>query len=385
MDQSRFYNTGLDESNTDPWGTTSFDPALYIGADDSVLRGSIFYNNDVGINIRAAYTGGGSSAENNWFYHNTIYDSNFMDADDKKEYDGVAIMSFTGTGFNMVDNSFVNNIIWKTDTTDHVITRISLDANSGQNTVYVAFAQPLKPGSEVIINHGGSNEEICRIEYRTTTDNYIRCYDDLQYSHEVNEPVSFVDRLIYMGIDSGGLTPEGNVFRNNIFGDPDFDRLYYAPNNKNLKLFELVEADSEWESTNIKDDPLFVAPHVQNFELMDGSPAIDAGSYITKASASGIGTNMVVEDSTAFFSKSAYGLEYDDPELVNDVIFVDNPTAQDFNVEIVDIDYDLNGLTLETSKEWQNDAEIYWCPNGVCFSGSAPDLGARMQISKKKR
>ncbi|BBO82756.1 hypothetical protein DSCO28_33220 [Desulfosarcina ovata subsp. sediminis] len=84
----------------------------------------------------------------------------------------------------------------------------------------------------------------------------------------------------------------------------------------------------------------------------------------------GSGTEMIVEDSIYFYD--GWGI----PGELGDTILVDNPTSEDFKAVISSINYSTHTLTLTTSEQWENGAKIYHCPDGLCFSGDAPDLGA---------
>lgn len=121
------------------------------------------------------------------------------------------------------------------------------------------------------------------------------------------------------------------------------------------------------EANSIIADPKFVnAPerpvgkHGQfDFRLQSNSPAIDAGGPLTRANGAGSGRTIRVDDARYFFD----GYNIADGDFVQ--VGSNNP------VEVTNIDYSTNTLTLASSISW-NDNDWVSLP----YEGSAPDIGA---------
>jgi hypothetical protein len=129
---------------------------------------------------------------------------------------------------------------------------------------------------------------------------------------------------------------------------------------------------SEWGSNNISGDPSFTNPSAGDFSISSGSsPAVDAARWLTEVndSGGGSGTDMVVDDATFFYD--GWGIVGE----TGDTIYVDNPSSADFEAVISSISG--NTITLTASKTWDDNADVYWCPAGVCYSGSTPEIGAK--------
>lgn len=84
---------------------------------------------------------------------------------------------------------------------------------------------------------------------------------------------------------------------------------------------------------------------------------------------------MVVDDAYYFYTT---GSPWNTPgtSMSDDTIYVDNPSSADFITTITAINYGTNTLTLASSQTWDDNADVYHCPDATCFYSSAPDIGA---------
>jgi len=124
---------------------------------------------------------------------------------------------------------------------------------------------------------------------------------------------------------------------------------------------------------NIEKEPMFVLidtgydptiPHAANhdFNLTEGSPMIDAGTYLTTTRAAGTGTEMPVSDAKYFYD--GYGIEGE----AGDTIQLAGQTTR---ARITDINYNTNTLTLDRSLTWTAGQGV-----SLVYSGNGPDIGA---------
>jgi len=108
--------------------------------------------------------------------------------------------------------------------------------------------------------------------------------------------------------------------------------------------------------------PLFVDETVHNFTLQAGSPLIDKGAFLTKASNSGSGTIMQVDDAGFFYD--GYGIE---GEIADEIQL----EGQEEKARILNIDYATNTMTLNRELDWVAGQGV-----SLAYSGAAPDIGA---------
>jgi len=127
---------------------------------------------------------------------------------------------------------------------------------------------------------------------------------------------------------------------------------------------------------NIISDPLFVNTSSGNYHLQSGSPALNAGTYLTTVASgdSGSGTSLVVNDASYF--QDGYGLSNAYSTVHPDCIAVG--TASNY-VCVTAVNYTTNTLTLASSisRSAAQGVYLYSKSDGVqVFTGSAPDIGA---------
>ncbi len=219
-----------------------------------------------------------------------------------------------------------------------------------------------------------------RIYHNTLYDNWINLWvteygdgpgvdDNIIKNNTFSSPDTSVPgyRNVDWKLDSGGA---GNKISDNNFYDGP---IYYGVSRTIAWLEE--NEPSEW-ANNLTVDPKFIDSANEIFTLQPDSSLIDAASHLTESNGSGSSsTFMPVEDSLYFFTTGSPWNVPDD-YIDDDTIYVDNPTSPDFITTVSAINYETNTLTLASPQTWDDNAKIYHCPDGTCFSGSAPDIGA---------
>jgi chitodextrinase len=107
-------------------------------------------------------------------------------------------------------------------------------------------------------------------------------------------------------------------------------------------------------------NPMFVDLTNDNFALQSGSPAIDAGGFLTSTTSAGSGTTIPVADAKYF--NNGYGIS----GVAGDTIMVGSNTAT-----VTGVDYDTNTLTVDRSISWNSGDGVSYP-----YAGSRPDMGA---------
>jgi hypothetical protein len=182
----------------------------------------------------------------------------------------------------------------------------------------------------------------------------------------------------------------GNILYNEFFGnwlyqiEPSDDIGRYLEltyNDAPLMTGCPTCAESLWptEYYNNTDgtDPKLIDPENLDFGLESDSGAIDAAEPLTYTDgvAGGGSSDQLIVDDPYFFQ--ALDFSWALGTWAKDTIYVKGDgSPADFSVQISSIDYGTRTLTLASSQNWEDGASIYWCPQGECFRGSAPDIGA---------
>ena len=198
----------------------------------------------------------------------------------------------------------------------------------------------------------------------------------------INNIISLIEREYFIEVNNGGGDPEpsDNIIENNIFYDEDtgndvsrpwfnddkFINVYWGDLNGARTPTYLDTIDSEWIDNIDNINPNLINPANDDFTLQSNSPAIDTARALTTTTNSNTGTNLEVVDANFFFDGWLI------QGAIADTIYIEDTGA----VLIDSINYNTNVITLSESKTWTSGKKVYQCPEGVCFSGSASDIGA---------
>ena len=169
-----------------------------------------------------------------------------------------------------------------------------------------------------------------------------------------------------------GLDINNNLYTNT-------NTVYFVDFRDNFDWNQLLFSDWQTHLANLggivgqdKDsfiaDPMFVNAPARpvgdysqfDFHLQSGSPAIDAGQFLTETTSAGSGTIMNVADAGYFTD----GLGITEGDLIQ-------LEGQDLTATITSIDYNSNTITLDSSLTWNANQGV-----SLAYSGSAPDIGA---------
>jgi hypothetical protein len=109
-------------------------------------------------------------------------------------------------------------------------------------------------------------------------------------------------------------------------------------------------------------DPQFRDAARHDFRLLDTSPLIDAGAFLTQTSAAGAGTNLAVQDVHSFYD--GFGIAGE----VGDEIQLRGQTE---TARVLRIDAARHTLVLDRALEWEAGQGV-----ALRFNGRGPDIGA---------
>lgn len=133
-------------SETNPYNPTDQgnDPQLYISTEESIYRQNTMYN-DTGMYFYASSAM--KNCENNWLYHNTIY--NAKKHGSSESYVGTLVFSEAGAGYQLKDNFLINNIMWKAEDDQQIfVYAISNNLNPAGNEIsYNIIGDPVNTSS----------------------------------------------------------------------------------------------------------------------------------------------------------------------------------------------------------------------------------------------
>jgi hypothetical protein len=161
-------------------------------------------------------------------------------------------------------------------------------------------------------------------------------------------------------VSPASLSNTNSIWSNNIWWRGDGgagDERWWTDNNVYLTYANWLtksQVDDE-----LRDDPLIDDPNNDSWELSDGSPCIDGGTWLTSTAGSGSGTSVTVDNARYFYW--GYGLTNGDFIKIGS-----NPT-----VEVIDVNYNTNVITVDQSISWNNNDDV-----GFDYVGSTIDIGA---------
>lgn len=156
--------------------------------------------------------------------------------------------------------------------------------------------------------------------------------------------------------------PAGVLFeRNNILNATSGQDVVWAARVN----YSLIEAQSQFPDMyrlNIELWPGFVDAANRDFRLAPGSAMRDRGAPLTRASSSGSGTRLSVDDAGYFFA--GFGIAGESGDRIQ--LLGTTQTAR-----VLDVDYLNNSLTLDGPLNWSAGQGVT-----LAYRGSAPDIGA---------
>lgn len=278
---------------------------LQIANQKAVIRKNFFYKNEgQGLNM---YRGSGEEEprylNNNHIYQNTVYNNNHNSASDAQAAFMIRASCNVPTGGNTHDNVFQNNILFK---------------NGGPYALFIRLG----------CNFADSSSSLSTVPIK--------------------------------GLN--GMKISGNLFSQGT----NSTNLYYVYNGSDAesikKLQDLTSFYSGLVYQNIEADPLFKSPDSSSpdFSLRSESPAIDAGTFLTKAYY--VSTAMVRFDDPYYFI-DGYGL------IPGDEIKF-KTSGQTRRIQILDYESKTAILDRDISLPSGGD-EV-----ALVYNGTAPDIGA---------
>jgi len=163
---------------------------------------------------------------------------------------------------------------------------------------------------------------------------------------------------------------DGFFFENNLIFNQFVDEPYvisygyvHSEENPEPKPLSWWQANyPELFRGNIQADPLFVDETRYDFHLQPGSPAIDAGAFLTRTTRAGNGTLLPVADVSYFFD--GFDIEGEQGDLIQ-------LEGQRVRARVIDIDYANNILVLDRALSWEANQGV-----ALAYEGDAPDIGA---------
>jgi len=159
---------------------------------------------------------------------------------------------------------------------------------------------------------------------------------------------------------------EAHWFTNNLFSTAESDIQYRdaGGTHSSQTPAQLNGASADWTG-NIAGDPAFTNENDGDFTLTSSSTdAIDAAAPLTTTTNAATGTALTVADGYYFYDGWGISGETGDYIYIEDI----------GKVQVSAITGD--AITLTAVATWTSGKNVYFCPDGVCFYGSAPDIGA---------
>ena len=271
----------------------------------SVVRNNTVYSNEIGIQVGQSHY--------NIIRNNKTYNNNKTSITANRGYSlsvGASQTNDPPTPTGSSYNRFMHNVSYNDSRSASIYGAASLPLAAHANLLYNKFV------NNIIIN----SQSLYTVYLDTDTD----AMDNVNYN-------------VYF--------PVGNFYWNGASRD-----------------YDTYKSLSGFDTNSLTSDPLFTDVSSYDFNLPSGSPAVNAGTFLTVTVGSGSGTSMVVADPYFFFD--GYGLE----DVVGDTIQLQGQTA---TAVITNVNYEIRTLTLDTPLTWTNGQGI-----AFVYSGSAPDIGA---------
>jgi hypothetical protein len=159
---------------------------------------------------------------------------------------------------------------------------------------------------------------------------------------------SFDTNVIYDAGTSTYLAAYGSRFSNS------------NPNGESMQWWQ--SNHPELFANTLESAPMYADESAHDFHLRPSSPAIDAGTFLTRTTDAGTGDVLQVEDAGYFYDGFQIAGEQ------GDTIQLEGDSAV---AVVTKVDYATNTLTLDRSLSWAANQGV-----ALRYNGSAPDIGA---------
>ncbi|MFA4817193.1 MAG: right-handed parallel beta-helix repeat-containing protein [Parcubacteria group bacterium] len=196
--------------------------------------------------------------------------------------------------------------------------------------------------------YGNGRDNVSTWGAMRTLDNLTEIHDNYSKNNIISQNPAVVDMN---WIDTDAFATNNY----NLFYNARALLIKYAGTDYNFSGYKTA---SGWDANSISSNPFFVNPS-SDFHLQVSSPAINAGDFLTKTTSAGSGISIPVTNAKYF--SNGYGII--DGDLIK--VGLNSP------VSVVDVNYDANIITINSSISWNNGDGVSYS-----YSGSRPDIGA---------
>jgi hypothetical protein len=239
-------------------------------------------------------------------------------------------------------------------TVSNIIVRRNLVRNKSYNT-YLSSAGGTTANSRIVHNTFVINSGAGRISFYVGNGNNNVVKNNIYYS----------GASTYVNYWLAGKTDNSTMDYNLLSNASEYFQykgINYYSNTPSNNFMQYKTATSK-EAHSITGNPLFTDPS-SDYTLQSGSPAIDAGQFLTTTTSSGSGTSVPVADARYF--QAGYGIS----GVPGDIIMVGSNT-----VTVNAVNYSTNTITVNRNISWNNG-------DGVSYphSGLRPDIGSNEYV-----
>ncbi len=342
---------------------------LDIGAEENkedetrynLIENNVFYHG--GHHVVGVY--GKYNVIRNNYFHNEPWALGTAASDRGAVLYGNRNLSFSGYSENGGRNLFESNRVgYSSDPSDNNGAS-GMALNSSENIVrFNTFFNNISAGLSLSLTSSYLQSIVRNKVYSNTFFNN---------GHNPYDPVDHMSSGIGLGIYSGSLVIENNVFKNNLLYAHTLAIGEYNINTSNRKgLIAAQVFANNWDGDTQGDpkfvnadtafyDPMLVT--LPNLRLQDTSPCKDAGTHLTTiTSASGSGTTFTVADAGYFMDGwGVSGIGGDRIQLAGAVQ----------KARILSVNYATNTITVDTTLSWTQGQGV-----SLPYEGTAPDAGA---------
>jgi len=402
---TRSYNTRiLNNVFEDFHATANTYFSLYIiNADGTLIEGNTFGD----VSHTSVYVGASTalrtvvrdnSIRNRWHYGISLISgaqfalvegNHFYDNGDETDSYNLREVDFCKDDYAVYLSSYYNivrrNELWDTDAAfylrDDQVTNSNkvyhnTVYNAVENSIYENYSEDLSHNYNKFLNNIFGTQELdpdcCGLHVfpPTSYDCDAEQPDDTSHAKEIYMALSHADSASWHDwIDYNLFTTDNHIY-------------YYrygtavasvTIGNAGLETLS-TNYSSDWGTHNIHGDPEFTSAGTDDFTLTFLSPAIDAAGPLTLTNGTGTASTALIVDD-AYFFYDGWGITGESA----DTIYI----AGTGPVQISSINYATNTITLALAQTWQDGVGVYHCPLGICFSGSAPDIGANEYMKNR--